>query len=112
MQDELKDLVRVADGDLVRIELYQQALKAAGVESRVVGDELEAGLGTALPRSIELWVRQRDVAKAKASIDLLEADRDRPPRSQSAHERPKSDPKPHREVTHGAHPHYDPDPRQ
>jgi Putative prokaryotic signal transducing protein len=106
-----RDLVRVADGDLVRMEMYQQGLKEAGIESRVVGEELEAGLGTAIPGSVELWVHRSDAEKAAASIARMEAERARPPRDHPAYPRPMNDPKPSRPVGHGPHTHYDSDPR-
>ncbi len=65
---ESHDVVRVASGSLVEVELWQAALTEAGVESRVVGDDLSAGLGSAMPASIELWVKEEDVARAEAAI--------------------------------------------
>lgn len=62
------DVVRVASGSLIEVEIWQAVLTDAGVESRVVGDDLSAGLGTMLPAPIELWVKQEDVAKAEAAI--------------------------------------------
>ena len=111
MTHDPADLVQVAAGDLVRIETYQQALKAARVESRVVGDELAAGLGTLLPNTIELWVHRADADRASAAIKLAEAERDRPPHDPVPHGRPTDDPTPKRADVHGPHPHYNPDPR-
>jgi hypothetical protein len=111
MTQDPDDLVQVASGDLVRIEAYQQALKAARVESRVVGEDLATGLGTLLPNTIELWVHRADADRASAAIRLAEAERDRPPHDPVPHGRPKNDPKPKRPDTHGPHPHYNPDPR-
>lgn len=65
---ESHDVVRVASGSLVEVELWQAALTEAGVESRVVGDELSAGLGSAIPASIELWVKQEDLVRAEEII--------------------------------------------
>ena len=67
---ESHDVVRVASGSLVEVELWQAALTEAGVESRVVGDELTAGLGTALPAPIELWVKEEDAARAEEVIQV------------------------------------------
>lgn len=65
---ESHDVVRVASGSLVEVELWQAALTEAGIESRVVGDDLSAGLGTALPAAIELWVKEEDVPRAEGVI--------------------------------------------
>jgi hypothetical protein len=111
MRNDMRELVRVANGDLVRVELYQQGLKEAGVESQVVGQELEAGLGTAISGSFELWVHRSDAEKAAAAIARMEAERARPHRDHPAYPRPTSDPKPSRPAAHGPHTHYDPEPR-
>ena len=66
------DVVKVYTGTLVTAKLYQQALKDAGVESRVVGLELAASFGTAIPNSVEVWVRSADAEKAAAAIKLFE----------------------------------------
>ena len=73
MTTEGHDVVRVASGEMVTIELYQQALTEAGIESKVVGDALGASFGTAIQNSIELWVRQEDVDRAAAAIARMEA---------------------------------------
>jgi hypothetical protein len=73
MTTETHDVVRVASGEMVTMELYQQALREAGVESKVVGDALGTSFGTAIPNSIELWVREEDAEKAVAAIKLLES---------------------------------------
>ena len=72
MTTQTNDVVRVASGDLVTIEMYQQALTEAGVESKVVGDALGGSFGTAIQNSIELWVREEDAAKAAAAIARME----------------------------------------
>ena len=56
-------------------ELYQQALKEAGIESKVVGLDLAASFGTAIPGSVELWVKSEDAEKAAAAIKLFEANK-------------------------------------
>jgi hypothetical protein len=70
-----QDVVRVYSGTMVSAELYQQALKDAGVESKVVGLDLAASFGTAIPDSVELWVKSEDAEKAVAAIKLFEADK-------------------------------------
>jgi hypothetical protein len=75
MTDAADDVVRAASGSLVQIELYQSGLKDAGIEGRVVGQELDAGLGSALPLSVELWVHRGDAAAAARVIAEMEAER-------------------------------------
>jgi hypothetical protein len=70
--DPNEDVVRVYAGSMVTAELYQQALKDAGIESRVVGLSLSASFGTAIPDSVELWVKSEDADKARAAIKLYE----------------------------------------
>ena len=69
------DVVKVYSGSMVTTELYQQVLRDAGVESKVVGLDLTGGLGTAIPGSVELWVRSEDAEKAVAAIKLFEEDK-------------------------------------
>ncbi|MDY3552976.1 DUF2007 domain-containing protein [Gemmata sp. JC717] len=59
------NVVRVFAGPLVLVEMYQGQLKGIGIESRVVGTELAAGLGSALSGSTELWVKEEDLERAK-----------------------------------------------
>ena len=77
MTDSPDDVVRAASGPLVQIELYQAGLKDAGIDGKVVGQELDTGLGTAFPMSVELWVHRRDVAAAERVIAEMEAGRAR-----------------------------------
>lgn len=72
MTDNEQDIVTVYSGPMVMVELYQQALKEANVESKVVGVDLTGGLGTALPDSVELLVKSEDVEKARAVIEMYE----------------------------------------
>ena len=69
------DVVKVYSGPMVTVELYQQALTDAGVASNVVGLELTASFGTAIPDSVELWVKREDAVVAKAAIARFEADK-------------------------------------
>jgi hypothetical protein len=73
MTDSDHDIVTVYSGPLVTVELYQQALKEAGIESKVTGLDLTAGLGTAIQNSVELLVRSEDAERAKAAIEEFEA---------------------------------------
>ncbi|MBP3957614.1 DUF2007 domain-containing protein [Gemmata sp. G18] len=69
---EQHDVVKVYSGSLVTAELYQQALKEDGIESTVVGLNLSASFGSAIPNSVELMVRSEDAEKASASIKQFE----------------------------------------
>ncbi len=68
------DVVKVYSGSLVTAELYQQALKEDGIESTVVGLELSASFGSAVPNSVELMVKGEDMEKALASIKQFESE--------------------------------------
>jgi hypothetical protein len=61
------DIVKFASGTLVEMEALREALADAGVTANIVGDELATGLGSTLPGSVELWVMNKDVAKARAA---------------------------------------------
>jgi len=75
MSNSHEDVVRIASGGLVQIEMYQQALGDAGIESRVVGDDLEGSLGSALQNSIELYVKQADFVRAEKLLEGVEAEK-------------------------------------
>ena len=68
MSTDPNDIVRVATGSQVEIELHQQTLREAGITSRVVGDDLTGGLGTAMPGSVELWVHASDAPRAQVAL--------------------------------------------
>jgi hypothetical protein len=92
------DVVRAYAGPLVLVEMYQAALKEAGIDSRVVGTELAGSFGSALPESVELWVHRLDLPNAEAVIEResrakVEED-DEPARAHFPH--PTDDPKPPR----------------
>ncbi len=72
MSHDEHDVVKLYAGPVVTVELYQQALTEAGIASNVVGLNLSAGFGSALPDSVELWVKSEDAEKAKATIELYE----------------------------------------
>ncbi|MBA4064139.1 MAG: hypothetical protein C0501_10585 [Isosphaera sp.] len=71
------DVVRVYAGPLVEVEAYQQVLTEAGIESKVVGTDLGASFGSAIPDSIELWVHQGDLEKAVAAVKAHDEERAR-----------------------------------
>ena len=77
MSEQHDEVVKIASGELVQIEMYQQALQDAGIESRVVGDALEGSFGTALQNSIELYVKQSEFARAEKLLEELEAEKSR-----------------------------------
>jgi len=72
MSNDPHDVVRVAAGDMVTIELYQQRLAEEGIAGRVVGENLEGSFGTALALSVELWVHLSDAVRAEAAIREME----------------------------------------
>src|SRR5262245_9039226 len=52
--------------------MVEQALRANGIEGRVVGDFLEAGLGNIPGLQAEVWVKKRDLAAAHAALASAE----------------------------------------
>jgi hypothetical protein len=68
MSSNKDDVVRVAAGDMVTIELYKQALTEEGIQAHVLGEALEASFGSAIPQSVELWVHQSDAIRAEQII--------------------------------------------
>ena len=68
------EVVRVASGPTVQVELWQQVLKDAGIDSRVVGEDLNASFGTALSRATELWVHKSDYDRALKLLEEAEAE--------------------------------------
>ena len=81
MTANANDIVCVASGSLTHVEAWHEMLQADGTESRIVGDNLTAGLGTALPGSIELWVHRADAKAAEAAISGAGEYRRRKPES-------------------------------
>ena len=96
MTADANDIVCVTSGSLIQVETWHELLQTAGIESRIVGDNLTAGLGTALPGSIELWVHRADEQAAGATIGGAAANHHREPESHPVrpHGHPVSDPKP------------------
>ncbi len=62
------DIMNLAAGTLVDMQLLANELAAEGISARTVGDDLTAGLGTAMPGSVELWVSRADKDRADAVI--------------------------------------------
>jgi hypothetical protein len=60
------DVVRVATAlNPAQAHIWQQALEAEGIQSQVVGDYLDAGLGDIPGVTAELWVHRDDLARAE-----------------------------------------------
>lgn len=94
------DVVKAATGTLVEMNELAGRMQDAGIPCRIVGDDLTAGLGTAIPGSVELWVMTPDAERAAKVIDGSAMTRESgEPRSNFPH--PESDPKPDR--TQGPH---------
>lgn len=94
MTNDPAEVVTVYAGSYVAAEAYQSALQEAGIESKLVGDALLASFGSAIPKSIELWVHQKDAEKARAVIQQYDAKRGQSEKQQQQHPHPTSDPKP------------------
>ena len=75
MSNDPHDVVKVAVGEMIEIELFKQALADAGIEARAMGETLDASLGTALINSVELWVHRSDAVRAREIIREMEEDR-------------------------------------
>jgi hypothetical protein len=113
MSADKDDVVRVAAGNMIAIELYKQELVEAGIEAKVVGEALGASFGSALPQSVELMVHRKDAERARDIIKRLEKDRaeqEKKSGDRQAFPHPSSEPNPHRSGGHGPHTHYNPDP--
>jgi hypothetical protein len=97
MTPDPHDVARVYSGPLTTVEVYQQALREAGIESRVVGTNLTMVFGGAISDTIELWVHRGDLEKATAAIELYERENEERRHHHHhphAHQHPTSDPKP------------------
>lgn len=98
MERDPHDVVKFYAGPLTTVEVYQQSLREAGIDSRVVGTSLTMVFGGAIPDTTELWVHRGDVDKATATIALYEREneerRHRHHHEHSHHPHPTSDPKP------------------
>ncbi len=82
MSTQLDEVVKLATGTLVEIEIWQGVLKESGIESKVVGTDLTAGLGSAFLTAVELWVAQADAEAAAAAIRAAEQRKGQPDKSQ------------------------------
>lgn len=109
MTEYSNDIVCLTSGSLVSVQGSHGLLRAAGIESRVVGDDLTAGLGAVIPGSVELWIRSADIEGAMAAIAGADAHHRRESELQPypTFVHPESDGKPDRTrgPRHGAPPH-------
>jgi len=106
MNRDSEELVPVAAGTAIEMELLKQDLLEAGIEVRVMGEDLDIGLGTLLPGSVKLVVFENDVARARAVLEPGKQSRE-----QEKFPHPVSDPKPKGQGGQGPHTHYNADPR-
>lgn len=72
------DVVMAASGTMPQVEVWKIALADEGIDGRVVGEDLTAGLGTIIPESVELWVRREDYDRATEVLRALEAKHGKP----------------------------------
>lgn len=93
-EDHPEDIVRVYAGPYVTAEIYQQVLQEADIPAQVVGAELLASFGSAIPDVVELWVQRKDAEKAQAAIKLYEEQREERSSRPTDFPKPKDDPLP------------------
>jgi len=67
------EIVMVASGTMPQVEVWKIALDDEGIDGRVVGEDLTAGLGSAIPESVELWVHREDHDRAVKVLSALDA---------------------------------------
>ena len=106
MTSDKNDVVRVAAGDMLAMEFYKEKLVEEGIEARVVGEALGASFGSALQRSVELWVHRGDAARAETIIQGLDSNHGKAAHESQKFPHPVSDPKTHKAGGHGPHTHY------
>ena len=103
MSHDPDDIVKVASGDLMEVKTWQEHLEKSGVQANVVGDNLSAGFGSALPGSVELWVHRSQAEMAEKLLHGFT------PRGSAAtsHGHPASEVRPEkaRGTVHGSPPH-------
>jgi hypothetical protein len=60
------EIVRLATApNPVQAHIWGEALQAAGIRCKVVGDFLDAGVGNIPGLSAEVWVHRKDLARAE-----------------------------------------------
>ena len=63
------EIVLLASGSSAEMNLLLGELTDAGLRGQLVGEDLSAGLGTALPDFVELWVRAEEAPDALALLE-------------------------------------------
>jgi len=53
----------------VEAHIWRQALEAEGIQCRVVGDMLDAGLGDVPGAQPEVWVHRNDLDRARSVLE-------------------------------------------
>lgn len=67
------DIVRLATArNPFQAHAWEQALRAEGLQCKVVGDYLEAGIGDISGLLPEIWVHRDDLARAEKLLQRLE----------------------------------------
>lgn len=94
MTNDTNDVVRVAAGEMMRIEFYKQALDEAGIEAHVLGEALQSSFGTAISGSVELWVHESVAARAEGIIQGLDSNHGRSAGQRRSFPHPVGDSKP------------------
>ncbi|HEV3386004.1 MAG TPA: hypothetical protein VG097_14390 [Gemmata sp.] len=107
MSHDPNDVVKVYAGPLETVESYREVLMDAGIESRIVGTALTSVFGNAIPDTVELWVHQGDIEKAKTAIETYE--RQSKEEAHPRHSHPTDAPKPRAASKH-KEPYVNPDP--
>ncbi len=107
MAEHSDDLVKVASGSFMQVQEWGNVLQDAGIKASVVGDDLTASFGTALPGSVELWVHRSDAEAAERALTSAGTDGQHKHHHTPDHNHPVSGSKPDhsRGPTHGAPPH-------
>lgn len=68
------DIVRLATAqNPIQAHIWEQALREAGIRSKVVGDFLDSGIGDISGLSPEIWVHKEDLAAAEDVLSRSQA---------------------------------------
>ena len=94
MTPDPEEVVTVYSGPPLVVEGCREALAEAGIESKMTGDGVMAGFGSALPGAVELYVHRRDFDRAVAAIQRYEGERTGDLEKEPAPAHPTDDAKP------------------
>jgi hypothetical protein len=73
MKNDSEDIVELAKVPTAQeAHMLAQALEDEGIPARVVGDFLDAGMGSLNAVPAEVWVKQTDLEKARALYTAYE----------------------------------------